>query len=143
MIRTSIEFVFLYSMKFIVKFRVCLMFSLYMMIIAYIRDDSENDETLKIERVIETRTEPNGIVSSAFIKDSHSNQPDAAIHNPKTNVPKKMLFDEIVKCFSIRKNMRFLITVDKPPNAVPIIDGIKYVSIFFCHAIRDKKDKLQ
>lgn len=108
-----------------------MVFTLFMMVIAYIRDGSENDEAVKIEHAIETRTETNGIVSSAFVKEpSLSNPPDVVMHCRKTSVPKKMFLDEIVECFSIRKNMEILTSVNKPANAVPIIDGLKYVLNF-------------
>lgn len=114
-------------MNSFLNFRITVAFTLFMMIIAYIRDGSEHDEAVRIEHTIETRTETNGIVSSAFVKDSPTNPPDVVMHCPKTSVPKKMFFDEIVECFSLRKNMQILTSVDKPANAVPIIDGIKYV----------------
>ncbi|XP_055322371.1 O-acyltransferase like protein-like [Sitodiplosis mosellana] len=99
----------------------CVIFTLLMMVIAYIRDGSENDEVVKIEHPIATRTEINGIVSSP---------PDVVMHCPKTSVPKKMFLDEIVECFSLRKNMQILTSVDKPANAVPIVDGLKSIGCF-------------
>lgn len=99
-----------------------------MMIIAYVRDVSENEETVNVEHTIATRTDANGIASSAFGNDSPSNPPpDVVMHCPKARAPKKMFFDEIVECFSVRKNMQILTSVDKPANAVPIVDGLKYV----------------
>lgn len=95
------------------------------MIIAYIREGSENDEPVKIEHPIAARIESNGIVSSAFVKDSPLNPPDVVMHCHKISVPKKMFFDEIVECFSLRKNMQILTSVSKPTNAVPIVDGLK------------------
>lgn len=114
-------------------FRSCVIFTLVMMILAYIRDVSENEETVNIEHTITTRTEANGTVPSPFANDSPSNPPpDVVMHCPKTRAPKKMFFDEIVECFSVRKNMQILTSVHKPANAVPIVDGLKYVLHFIC-----------
>lgn len=99
-----------------------------MMIVAYVRESTTN-EAVEIENHDDKQNENNGIVSSNFVTESHLNPlnpvPDVVMHCPKASVPKKSLFDEIVECFSLRKNLQILTSVDKPANAVPIVDGLK------------------
>lgn len=98
-----------------------------MTIVAYMRENTPA-ETVKIaeNQCVEKQNENNGIVSSTFVTEStHSNPPDVVMHCPKVSKPKKTIFDDIVECFSLRKNIQTLTSVDKPANAVPIIDGLK------------------
>lgn len=95
-----------------------------MMIVAYIREGT-TDDAAKIEHQVEQQTESNGIVSPAYVSDSHSIPPDVVMHCPKATIREKTFFDEAVECFSLRKNLQILTNVEKPANAVPIVDGLK------------------
>lgn len=96
-----------------------------MMIVAYLKE-SNASESLKIELPVENQIARNGgVVQSAFVSESHSNPPDVVMHCTKLAVPKKTFIDEFVECFSLRKNVQTLIDTSKPPNAVPIVDGLK------------------
>lgn len=94
------------------------------MIVAYIREGTTND-AVKIERHVEKQTDSNRIVSPDFVSKSHSNPPDVVMHCPKATSSKKAFFDEAIECFSVRKNLQVLTNVEKPANAVPIVDGLK------------------
>lgn len=96
-----------------------------MMIVAYLRETTAN-ESLKIDS-----TDTNQMASnvrpaqSSFVSETHSIPPDVVMHCTKSAVPKKTFFDEIVECFSLRKNVQTLVDTTKPSNAVPVIDGLK------------------
>ena len=105
-------------------FRFCVSFTLLMMLIAHLRERSENDGAVKMGNPTETRSEANGITRSGIVNDSTSIPPD---NSTKTiAAPKKPFMNEIVKCFSLRKNMQTLMSCKKPANAVPVVDGLKY-----------------
>lgn len=93
------------------------------MIIAYLKE-SNASEPLKTELSVENQ-QNGGAVQSAFGSESHSIPPDVVMHCTKLPVPKKTFVDEFVECFSLRKNVQTLIDTSKPPNAVPIVDGLK------------------
>lgn len=96
-----------------------------MMIVAYVKE-SNASESPKIELFVENQSTSNGgAVQSAFPAESHSIPPDVVMHCTKSPAPKKTFVDEFVECFSLRKNVQTLIDTSKPPNAVPIIDGLK------------------
>lgn len=95
-----------------------------MMVVSYLRESNPN-EPLAIEIPVDKHTESNGIVATAFVSESHSNPPDVVMHCPKSTQPPKTFVDELVDCFSLRKNFQILTNTSKPPNAVPIIDGLK------------------
>lgn len=104
-------------------FRFCVSFTLLMMLIAHLRERSENDGAAKTGDPIKTRPETNGIARSGIVNDSTSIPPG----NHKTiEAPKKPFMNEIIKCFSLRKNMQTLMSCKKPANAVPVVDGFKY-----------------
>lgn len=96
------------------------------MIIAYLRESNAN-ELLKLELSVATQTANNGgLVRTAVVSETHSNPPpDVVMHCTKASIPKQTFFDEIVECFSLRKNFLTLIDTSKPANAVPIVDGLK------------------
>lgn len=105
--------------------RFCVVFTLIMMIVAYLRETNPN-ESLKIDVSVENQMTSNGgVVQSVFVSESHSNPPDVVMHCTKSAVPKKTFVDEIVECFSLRKNVQTLVDTSKPANAVPIVDGLK------------------
>lgn len=97
-----------------------------MMIIAYFRESNAN-QLQKIELSATNSVSNNGgIVQTAFVSESHSNlPPDVVMHCAKTTALPTTFFDEIVDCFSVRKNFRTLIDTKKSSNAVPIVDGLK------------------
>ncbi|XP_055312462.1 O-acyltransferase like protein-like [Sitodiplosis mosellana] len=99
----------------------CVGFSLLMMVIGYMREGSAYDEAAKTENPIETRN-----VSSGLVKNSPSTPPDC----PKISAPKNLFLDEIVECFSLRKNIQMLTNFETPANAVPIVDGLKSIACF-------------
>lgn len=95
------------------------------MVVSYLREGNAN-EPLAIELPVDKHTESNGLVSAtAFVTESHSNPPDIVMHCPKSTQPPKTFVDEVVECFSLHKNFQILTKTSKPPNAVPIIDGLK------------------
>lgn len=95
-----------------------------MMIIAYLRESNAN-ELLKLELTVANQMVTNA-QTAAFVSESHSNPPpDVVMHCANANMPQKTFVDEIVECFSLRKNFQTLIDTSKPPNAVPIVDGLK------------------
>lgn len=93
-----------------------------MTVIAYVRERSENDGLVATGNVIDTHSKGNGNARSALVNDSPSSPRDDCI---KKIAPKKPFYDEIVKCFSLRTNLKTLISSKKPANAVPIVDGLK------------------
>lgn len=95
-----------------------------MMIIAYLREGNSNEPSV-IEHPVGKHPETNGIVASAFVSESYSNPPDVVMHCPTTSQTSKTLIDDVIECFSIRKNLQILTNTSKPPNAVPIVDGLK------------------
>lgn len=97
-----------------------------MMIFAYLKESNAN-ELLKIELSAANQITTNGgIIQTTFVSESHTNPPpDVVMHCTKTSAPPATFFDEIVECFSVRKNFLTLIDTKKPTNAVPIVDGLK------------------
>lgn len=57
--------------------------------------------------------------------EPRSSTPDV-VQCTKNCESKKAFIDEIVECFSLRNNIEILTNVQKPSNAVPIVDGLKY-----------------
>ncbi|XP_055307399.1 uncharacterized protein LOC129571608, partial [Sitodiplosis mosellana] len=106
----------------------CVGFTLLMMVIAHIREGSKYDEAMKTRHLVETRTETNDIVSSSLVTAPSSNSPDC----PRTSTPMKLFLDEIVECYSLRKNIRMLASANakKAADAVPIVDGLKSFGCF-------------
>lgn len=92
------------------------------MVIAHCREQSENNAAGGTGYPINTRSEANDNAPSALVNDSTSIPLENRI---REIVPKKPFFDEIVQCFSLRKNIQTLISSKKPVNAVPIVDGLK------------------
>lgn len=103
-----------------------MIFTLFMIVVAYLKEGTTN-EPLTIERPVEKHTETIGIVPAAFVSEALSNvpPPDVVMHCPKTDMPTKTFFDEVVECFSLRKNFQILTNTNKPSSAVPIVDGLK------------------
>lgn len=94
-----------------------------MMVVAYLKE-SNASEPLKIELSVETQ-QNGGAVQAAFGSESHSNPPDVVMQCAKLPAPKKTFVHEFVECFSLQKNVQTLFDTSKPPNAVPIVDGLK------------------
>lgn len=105
-------------------YRVCVIFTLFMMVVAYLRESSAC-QPIKIEHPVNKPT------------DSLQNPPDVVLQCAKVSMPKKTFIDEFIECFSLRKNMQSLANVDKPGNAVPIVDGFKCVQYqYFLNIIK-------
>lgn len=104
------------------------------MIIAYIRDDCDVKETANNKLSIKS-TESNETVIKKRTFDFHTHSPsnlsNVGMHRLKSMRVKRMLIDDIIQCFSLRKNFQILISVHKPVNAVPIVDGLKYVIVIY------------
>lgn len=98
--------------------------TLALIVIAYVKDGTTTNEPVKIENNVDKQIENNGTEAANFVSESHS-IPDVVMHCPKASVPKRTIFNDIVECFSLRKNFQILTSVDKPANAVPIVDGLK------------------
>lgn len=105
--------------------RICVILTLALIVIAYVKDGTTTNEPVKIENSVDKQNENNGTVAANFVSEVHSIPPDVVMHCPKASVPKRTIFDDIVECFSLRKNFQILTSVDKPANAVPIVDGLK------------------
>lgn len=106
------------------NFRFCIVFTLFLMIIAYIRECTQNDGDI-VQCYIDKQSENERIVVSD--SNPHLNPPDVVMQCTKINESKKMFVYELIECFSLRKNIQILTSVKKPENAVPIVDGLKYI----------------
>lgn len=116
-------------------FSVFVIFTILMMIIAYISEEnraltigSNNNNTIEQPSI-----STNDSTSNAFNTGSEAivNPPDVVMDCSKTTVEQKTFTDAVVQCFSVRQNLKTLTSVKTSPNAVPALDGLKYVSIFF------------
>lgn len=104
-----------------------------MMIVAYLREDVSvqqhqhqyQPQQQQHQQTTETTKAENDALSSNYNATTASLPPDVVLQCRKIETPTKAFFDEFIACFSVRKNMRMLISVQKPSNAVPIIDGLK------------------
>lgn len=98
-----------------------------MMVIAYVHE--ENAE-------LTAAANGDGVVAPQLLPQANSTVTDAkTIVNPpdvildckkmSSNTAEKSFSERFVKCFSVRDNFRAVISTEKPPNAIPIIDGFK------------------
>lgn len=53
------------------------------------------------------------------------NPPDVILGCSKVVVEEKSFFERMAQCFSLRQNLKSLINVNAPPNAVSVVDGLK------------------
>lgn len=96
-----------------------------MMILAHIRE-SATKELIVIEHTVANQPNGNGVANGGFVPELSSNPPDVVMQCQKTSTQKKVFLDELAECFSLQKNFRSLMNLDRPANAVPIVDGFKY-----------------
>lgn len=73
-------------------------------------------------------------VNSIYL-EPRSVTPDVVMQCTKNCESKKAFIDEIVECFSLRNNIEILTNVQKPSNAVPIVDGLKYENSYIFYHI--------
>lgn len=107
-------------------FRFCVLFTLLMMVMAHIREGCRKDVTEEENHSVDHLTQAG--ITSGVTKLPSSPSPDFGIQRLKISVPTRVNFDEIVECFSLRKNIQMLVNVKKPVDAVPAVDGLKCVS---------------
>lgn len=109
------------------------MFTVLMMVIGYVNEENaeltalanghthhamnEVAATAQVSRTNDITKEANTIV----------NPPDVILGCKKEpSAPAEKSFSEkFVKCFSVRDNFREVMSTNKPPNAIPVIDGLK------------------
>lgn len=96
-----------------------------MMIISYLREDITcvQNQNLLVQN---PQHQTNGTTIS--YSESASNPPDVVLQCRKIVMPKRTFLHNLIDCYSIRDNYKILISCKKSPNAVPIIDGLKYVN---------------
>lgn len=121
-----------------------------MMIIAYIKEDSaKTGDDSSVEQmsanlpatnaVITTTTSATLLstntvtVSPEYIAEPVTNPPDIIMQCQQMTMPKKSVLTDFIECFSLYNNISLLFSVRKSSNAVPIIDGLKYVKL---HLVR-------
>lgn len=104
--------------------RLCFGFTILMMIISYLREDTACDQNQNV--LVQTPQQQLNGTTMAY-SESASNPPDIILQCRKIAMPKRTLLDNLIDCYSIRDNYKMLISCNKSPNAVPIIDGLKYV----------------
>lgn len=92
------------------------------MVIAHLRERSESDGATRTGNPFVKRSETNDNAPSGLVNDSISIPRDNCI---KEIVQTKSFINDIVKSFSLRKNVNTLMSGKKPANAVPIVDGLK------------------
>lgn len=106
--------------------RLCFGFTILMMIISYLREDTACNQNQNQNVLVQTSQPPiNG--TTMVYSESASNPPDVVLQCRKIDMPKRTFLDNLIDCYSIRDNYKMLISCKKSPNAVPIIDGLKYV----------------
>lgn len=107
---------------------VFILFTVLMMVIAYVHEENAeltaaaNGHGVIIAAVQLPQT--NGTVTDA---KTIVNPPDVILGCNKVSSMRveKSFAEKFVKCFSVRDNFRAVISTDKPPNAIPVIDGLK------------------
>lgn len=87
------------------------------MIVAYIREGTSNNSHIFIRKLISTEF--------SFVLEPRPNPPDVVMQCTKNITGNKVFIDDVVECFSLRNNLEMLTSVQKPTNAVPIVDGLK------------------
>lgn len=105
-------------------FRLCFVFTILMMIISYLREDTACDQNQNV--LVQTPQQQINGTTMAY-SESASNPPDIVLQCRKIVMPKRSFLDNLIDCYSIRDNYKMLINCKKSPTAVPIIDGLKYV----------------
>lgn len=61
--------------------------------------------------------------------NSHSRSKESEKESETVHHPKELTFIErIIQCFSLTDNLQLIMSTGKPPNAVPVVDGLKYVA---------------
>lgn len=112
--------------------RIFILFTVLMMVIAYVNE--ENAE-LTVPANGHANHAMNGVAAAAQTNGTATdtktilNPPDVIL-GCKTlpSAPSEKSFSEkFVKCFSVRDNFRAVMSTHKPPNAIPVIDGLKLV----------------
>lgn len=101
-----------------------------MMVIAYV-----NEENAELTAVANGHANhaTNGVAAATNGTTSNTktivNPPDVILGCKKVpSAPAEKSFSErFIKCFSVRDNFRAVMSTDKPPNAIPVIDGFKWV----------------
>lgn len=112
-----------------------------MIIIAYVNE--ENDQlTLATETTAIDSTVNNNIINTNLnnnnSNESHKllsessterfiNPPDVIADCKKSYEKTNSMTNRMIKCFSVRENLQSLFSVQTSPNAVPVVDGIKWV----------------
>lgn len=94
------------------------------MIIASLREDTTG-ETAPKESIVENTKPVTETISLSYNVESVSVPPDVVLQCRRIETPTKTIFDDLCECYSVRKNMKMLLSVQKSSNAVPIIDGLK------------------
>lgn len=103
------------------------------MVIAYVHD--ENAELTAAAAINNNNNNGNG-VAAAQLPIPNGNAPDGkTMVNPPDVIlgckkllsvaAEKSISEKIIKCFSVRDNLRAVMSAEKPATAIPVIDGFK------------------
>lgn len=93
-----------------------------MIIVAYIRDNASEMEQKELEKNTKSGNQINAMPLAYSVERI---QPDVILQCRQIELPKRTIFDNFVDCYSVRKNFKMLINVEKSSNAVPVVDGLR------------------
>lgn len=109
-----------------------------MMIIAYINEEhkelsiigsNNNNNNHNDNNIDQNRTilNPSNLCVTGVANEALLNSLNVIVDCKKSSIVTKPFGERFVQCFSVEVNLRALISVKTSPNAVPVIDGLKYV----------------